>query len=128
MSAETISIVLYCTISMPLWIAHIIVMNRQQRAVDGSKQRYALTTLAISLTIPLVISLTLLAVFDFRIGSYPSSLFESILAILVLWRSRGLFKDDNWFNKQFKKLKNGLKNLGKQLSNVRLPSPLPSPA
>lgn len=59
--------------------------------------------------------------------AYFAASIWSLAVLWIIWDIKKCFDDDNWFKKQFQKLKQGLRNTGKKLGDVRLPSLTPAP-
>ncbi len=111
-----------------LLFAWLIVGAVHAFTVARRKERFKLATFGI-LIAGCIAALDLLqAVLYLLNDEYLSAGLNVLGAVVVIYFSKDFFDDDNWFNRKFKKLKDGLKNLGKRLSNIRLPSLLPSPS
>ena len=113
-------------IAFALILIHGVLQFRQQTAVQGSYKKFQLTTILI-----VVVSLKILGGLGLVILSlafgywFTAGIWLCLVAFDILDLVK-LFKDDNWFNNQYKRLKRGLKNLRTRLST--LASPLPAPA
>lgn len=105
----------------------LVVSIMQMKAVRGSRQRYVLTTWAITLVALVVLLELVVIVINLKQGLYFSAGTRAAVALLYMYLSRHFFHDDNWFNNQYKRLKRGLKNLGERLSHMFSPSPMPVP-
>ncbi len=120
--------VLFDGVGLVAIIAGLFFVRMGRKAVCGSKERFNLNTAAIVAEIVVALYFSFEAITALQEEDYVDAGICTGVVIVTLFYIAQLLKDDNWFNNQFKKLKNGLKNLGKQLSNMRLPSLSPSPA
>lgn len=121
-----ISIIIFGLAFLYLVAAYISIRIRLgQMAIKGSYQRYVSTTrLIILVTIRIIISLTAALLNTVRGGSTLETSLQVICFLLSAWELWGLLcgDDDSWFHKQWKRLKQGLKNLQ---SSLRL-KPVPN--
>ena len=123
--AGLILIALYIYPMMRLWE----VLPAQRRALDGSLQKFQLTTKAITLLsvhslleAGFVINCAMAGLYLFG-GLWAAALFVDLIIL------RRLFRDNNWFNDQLNKLKDAVKEVKKNLrSALTLPPLAPSPA
>lgn len=118
--------VVLATISLILLGVAMWLDNLRRRALSAPIKAQLTTWLIILMSFKIVVA-TALVVAMLRIDNYLFAGIWSIATlgcILQLW---WLLHDDNWFKRQFKKLKNGLKELGKRLSRIRVSPSSPAP-
>jgi hypothetical protein len=113
-------------VALPLVAGWGITAILHVNAVLDSKQRYILATRGIIFMIAIVCANLIMVALCLYDNDYSNAGGFTAITLWILWRSKRFFDDDNWFNRQFKKFRNGLKNLGERLRS--LVSPLPAPA
>lgn len=126
---ETVNLVVSSLI-MPLVIAWLIVSILFDRAVGNTETRYVLATWGIIITVTIA-TLDLIASFAYLMREeYFNAGWSSALGALTILISLRFFKDDNWFRRKFRKLKDGAKRLAKDLQErlSTIGSAVPSPA
>lgn len=111
-------IVLYAWLTVSL--VHVFSIRR-------TKVRRFTKPAALILMAALILSNAVLAVLYLKIDDYLNGGFCVANILVLAYAARHFFDDDDWFGKKSKKLKKSLKDFGKRLSNVRLPSLMPAP-
>ncbi len=117
----TILIVIY----LPGIFVALALERLQSRAIHGSAERFALTTWCIIFRTVLLLFATIIAVNSVMSKDYVLASFWTInigLNVAVLYL---LLRQDNWFNKQWKKLKKAVKNFQESLQSSFMPAPAP---
>lgn len=113
-----------------VWVllsAWLVVALMYAFTVAERKERFKLATGGILLA-GCIVALDLLRTVLYLLSDeYFNAGMNVLGAAAIIYGSRHFFDNDNWFNDQFKKLKSSIKNLGKNLSNIRLPSFMPAP-
>jgi len=109
-----------------LIVARAILAYYRNRAVPGSRQKYVLTTWLIPATTLVLLASAALGTIRLNQEEYLGAAFWATFVIESLIRLWSYFNDDNWFNDQLKKFKQGLKNFGRQVQSAFSPKPAPA--
>lgn len=118
-------ITLLNTILMCAWfVCHSLLY----KSVDGTEQRYFYATWAIALAGIQIATVSFSCVLDLVQEDYIGAAIGTVYVLFMFAALKLYFNHDNWFNKQFKRLKSGLKNLKESLSRAFSPIAMPSPA
>jgi len=108
-------------------IVYVIASIRVSQTVQGSYPRYAASTVRIVAAIGVVITSLGKGSLSIMLEQPISFGLDALLLIIYVWLAyRAYNDDDNWFNKQGKRLRRGIKRLRQRLANTA-PLPLPSP-
>lgn len=112
--------------TLALILIHAVVLFRQQTAIPGSYKKFQLTTILIVIVSLKILTKLGVVILSLLFGYWLTAGIWLGLAAFDILDLIKLFKDDNWFNNQYKRFKQGLKNLRARLSTFL--SPLPAPA
>lgn len=109
----------------------IALLPSKMRAIPGSYERFKVITMLIIARALVVVGCTAWSIYHAVEGRYFFSSLYILLAVLWFFLLKECFDDDNWFKKQFRRLKKGIKKLRSIRIHIRKPTfanPLPAPS
>ena len=105
----------------------VFASAKRAKAVKGTHLRYVLSTARLAATIGIAVVFFCRGVVHMVLAEPVAAGVDAFAGIMYAWLAyRAYGEDDNWFNKQGKRLRRGIKRLRQRLANTA-PLPLPSP-